>query len=149
MYNFLVFIHSYLRWAILILAIWALYSAYMGLIRKRDWTEADRRPGSLFTLVMSIQLLVGLLVYFYPGGLVLVALSNIENAMGVSNLRFFVVEHLVVMIIAIAFAHIGTARAKRAASAVAKYRQSAIWYTLSMIALLAGIPWDRAMFRGL
>ncbi|NOK58436.1 MAG: hypothetical protein GFH27_549279n242 [Chloroflexi bacterium AL-W] len=149
MYNFLVFIHSYVRWAIFILAIWALYSAYMGLIRKRDWTEADRRPGSLFTLVMSVQLLIGFLVYFYPGGLVLSAFSNISNAMATTQLRFFVAEHLVVMIIAIAFAHIGTARAKRAVSAIAKYRQSAIWYTLSTITMLLGIPWWRAMFRGL
>ena len=149
MYNFLVFIHSYVRWAILILAIWALYSAYMGLIRKRDWTEADRRPGSLFTLFMSVQLLLGFIVYFYPGGLVLTAFSNISNAMSVSDLRFFVAEHLVVMIIAVAFAHIGTARAKRAVSAIAKYRQSAIWYTLSTIATLVGLPWDRALFRGL
>lgn len=149
MYNFLVFIHSYVRWAILILAIWALYSAYVGLIRKRDWTEADRRPGSLFTLLMSVQLLIGFIVYFYPGGLVLLAFSNISNAMAETQLRFFVAEHLVVMTIAVAFAHIGTARAKRAVSAIAKYRQSAIWYTLSTIAVLLGIPWWRAMFRGL
>ncbi|MEM8534000.1 MAG: hypothetical protein AAGF95_24355 [Chloroflexota bacterium] len=145
----MVFIHSYVRWAILILAIWALYSAYVGLIRKRDWTEADRRPGSLFTLLMSVQLLIGFIVYFYPGGLVLLAFSNISNAMAETQLRFFVAEHLVVMTIAVAFAHIGTARAKRAVSAIAKYRQSAIWYTLSTIAVLLGIPWWRAMFRGL
>ncbi len=56
-------------------------------------------------------------------------------------LRFFAVEHLVLMLVGLAFVHVGRARAKKARSDVAKHKTAAIFYTLGFVLILVGIPW--------
>ena len=69
-------------------------------------------------------------------------------------LRFFVVEHLTGMIIAIALAHIGRARVKKTSDANARHRYVLIFVGLAMVAILLSIPWPgmaggRELFRSL
>jgi spore maturation protein SpmA len=66
-----------------------------------------------------------------------------------SELRFFVLEHLLMMVLAVIFAHVGVAAAKRVEDSVLKHRRSAIWFSLSLIALLVGMPWFRPLLPGL
>jgi hypothetical protein len=69
-------------------------------------------------------------------------------------LRFFVVEHLTGMIIAIALAHIGRSKVRKATEASARHRFVLIFVGLAMVALLLSIPWPgmpggRELFRAL
>jgi hypothetical protein len=69
-------------------------------------------------------------------------------------LRFFVVEHLFGMIVAVALAHVGRARAKKASDAVVRHRTVLVFVGLAMVAILLSIPWPgtpggRELFRGL
>jgi hypothetical protein len=71
-----------------------------------------------------------------------------------SVLRFFVVEHLVGMVLAVALAHIGRARVRKAGDAVVRHRTVLIFVGLAMVVLLLSIPWPgmaggRELFRGL
>jgi len=56
------------------------------------------------------------------------------------------VEHILLMVIALAFVHIGKAKSQKAKTSFKKHRAAAIWYGLAFILVLAGIPWDRALF---
>jgi hypothetical protein len=77
------------------------------------------------------------------------ALGDMGAAMKVKELRFFTVEHTTFMLIAIVLAHIGSIRAKRAATDALKYRRMLVWYAASFLVLLVGIPWVlRPLFRG-
>ena len=53
--------------------------------------------------------------------------------MGNAALRFIVLEHPILMLIALAFAHIGRARSKKATDDTAKHRISFIFYLLSFV----------------
>ncbi|MBV7340060.1 hypothetical protein KFU94_70010 [Chloroflexi bacterium TSY] len=144
MYPTILAIHNIMRWVVLLLGVWALVSAFSGLALSRTWTESDRRPGSLFTISLDIQLLLGLLLYFVLSPITRLAMSDFGAAMGDDVQRFYAVEHLMMMILGIVFAHIGNVRVKRSSEGTTKFRTAAIWYTLAFVAILSRIPWDRA-----
>ncbi len=52
------------------------------------------------------------------------------------------------MVIAVALAHIGSVRARRAPDDLAKYRRMLVWNAASLAVILAGIPWWRPCFPG-
>jgi hypothetical protein len=64
-------------------------------------------------------------------------------------LSFFAIEHPLAMILAVVFAHLGSALSKKAPDSAGKYRQAAIWYTLSVLLLIIGMPWFRPLLPGL
>ncbi len=149
LYTVVLSIHNIMRWVVILLAIWALVSAFTGLFQNRSWRESDRKSGSFFTLAITLQLLLGLLLYFGISPFMQAIFADASGAMSSSTLRFFFVEHFIMMIVAVALAHVGTARIKRLDDDRAKFRSAAIWYTLTILVILAGIPWDRPLFRPL
>jgi hypothetical protein len=68
-------------------------------------------------------------------------MTNFAAAMKDSTLRFFAVEHLVGMLLAVAIAQIGYSTSKRATTNRAKFLRSAIAYSLAAILILLSIPW--------
>jgi uncharacterized membrane protein YozB (DUF420 family) len=149
MYPFILAVHNILRWIIVILAVLALARAYLGWFGQRPWTERDRRIGVFFTSALDVQLLLGLILYFALSPITRAAFQNFGAAMGNDVARFFAVEHILYMVLAIVLAHIGSASARRAANDVDKHRRMAIWFTLAVLALLLGIPWFRPILPGL
>lgn len=145
MYMVTLAIHNLLRWVVVALAAYALVRLYAGLFGKKEFTETDRKAISFYTISMDIQLVVGLLLYFVLSQLTTAALGNFGAAMRDSNLRFFAVEHISVMIVAVILAHLASILVKRATTSAAKFRRGAIWTTLSVLALLFAIPWWRPL----
>lgn len=136
MYNAFLIIHSLLRWVVLITAAWAIAKSFSGMLGKKPFEKKDGLPGLLFMISMDTQLLVGGVLWFVLSPITKPA--NISMTDPVS--RFYGVEHAVMMVAAIAFAHIGRAMMKKGDD-MKRYRQSAIWFTASFIIMLAGIPW--------
>jgi len=86
-------------------------------------------------------MLVGLILYGLLSPITWAAFSNMGAAMKDPTLRFYAVEHVVMMVIAIALVHIGRTRVQKATSDAAKHRTAAIFFGLALILILAGIPW--------
>ena len=61
--------------------------------------------------------------------------------------RFFGFEHIFYMFIAIALAHMGTAFARRADTDQKKFRNAAIFFSLSLLVIIIAIPWGRPLLR--
>jgi hypothetical protein len=137
--------HNILRWVVVVLAAYALVRMFAGLFGKKEFTETDRKSLSFYTISMDIQLLIGLLLYFVLSPITTSALGNFGAAMRDSNLRFFAVEHISVMIVAVILAHVASMMVKRATTSASKFRRGAIWGTLSVLALLFAIPWWRPL----
>ena len=102
-----------------------------------------------FTSSIDLQMLLGLILYFFLSSITREALRNFGAAIANPDLRFFSLEHLLYMLAAVVLAHIGSARSRRAEDPVAKHRQAAIFYTLSVIAILLGMPWFRPLLPSL
>jgi hypothetical protein len=148
MYEFILAVHNILRWIVLILLVIALVRAFWGWFGKREWTPTDGKVGMFYSVSLDIQLLLGLILYFVLSPITRIAFSDFGAVMGNSDLRFFVLEHLLMMVLAVIFAHVGVATAKRVDDSQIKFRRTAIWFSLSLIVILVGMPWFRPLLRG-
>ena len=142
MYQFLLASHNIMRWVVVVLAIYALVRIFMGLFGKREFAESDRKSLSFYAIGMDIQLVLGLLLYFIFSPITTAAFNDFGAAMSNSALRFFAVEHILLMVIAVVLAHVAVAMARRAPTSDAKFRRAAIWLTLSVLAVMVSIPWN-------
>lgn len=148
MYPLLLAVHSLLRWAVLAAGGAAVLRALGGT---RSWSAADDRAGLWFVVAMDVQFLLGLLLYAGVSPITRVAFADFGGAMGNSMLRFWAVEHLVGMLIAIALVHIGRVRIRKA-DVGRRRRLALIFYGLALAVILASIPWPgmpaaRPLFR--
>jgi hypothetical protein len=139
-------VHSYLRWLVVIAAVAAVVCAFLGMIRGRPFKPGGRKLGAMYTGLLDLQLLIGIYLYV-TSPIVHAALANMAVAMKQKELRFFAVEHLTTMIIAVVLAHVGSIRSKRAADDKTAYSRALFWYFASTIVLFLGIPWWRPLFR--
>jgi uncharacterized membrane protein YwaF len=70
-------------------------------------------------------------------------MADFGSAMKDSNLRFYAIEHSVMMLVAVVLVHIGRAKSKRAKVDRKKFGIALIFYGLALILILAAIPWGR------
>ena len=141
MYSSLLAVHSLVRWLVLVFAIMAIVRGIGGWSRRRGWIGADDRAGRLFTGALDLQALVGFILYFVLSPVTTEALRDFGVAMTVPVARYWAVEHLTMMVLVLALAHIGRARSRKAGEPAAKHRAAAIFYGIALLLLLAGIPW--------
>lgn len=144
MFEGLLTFHSLLRWILLLLLIATAVKSYYGWKGRKQFTESDRKM-SLYTLISAhLQLVLGLILYF-TSDLVSAARLNMGAAMKDPILRYWVVEHLLMMVISIVLITIGYSRAKRATSDNLKFRRLAIFYGIALVIILISIPWPFRM----
>jgi hypothetical protein len=141
MYLFVLSVHNILRWLVIITAILALVRAYRGWSGKMEWLKMDDRAGILFTSMVDMQLLVGLILYLFISPITTGAFANLSIAATDRVTAYFTFEHGFAMVAAMALAHIGRAIAKKATIAQAKFRTAAIWFSFSVLVILIAIPW--------
>ncbi len=146
-YTIVLSLHNLVRWIVIILAVLALVRAFSGLLRNREWTDTDRKTGVFFSSALDVQLLLGLLLYFFLSPLTKTVLSNFGAAMNNPEIRFFSLEHLLYMLAAIILVHVGSVISRRANPDAAKFRYAAIFYTLAVVIILIAIPWSRPLIR--
>lgn len=140
LYSILLPLHNILRWIVLIAALFAIFRAFAGWLGKKDWTRTDDKAGMWFTMVMDIQVLAGLILYFLSP-LTQSALQNFGGAMSNAVARFFAVEHILLMVVAAAAAHMGRAFSRKASGSLSKHKRAAIWFVLALLLVLVAIPW--------
>ena len=138
--------HGYNRWLVLFAAALTLFVSYRGWLGGRAYGRADALAGRAFAGLLDLQVLLGLVLYALSP-IVRTGLGDLGAAMAVRELRFFSVEHITGMLIALAFVHAGAARVRRASTDASKLRHAAIWQTLATISILVSVPWWRPLLR--
>ncbi len=141
MYALTLVLHSLLRWLVVALGLVAFARGVTGWLGAKPWTPADNRFSAFFVIGLDVQMLLGLLLYGVLSPLTTMGFQNMGAAMQNSIVRFFLVEHFVMMVVVIALAHVGRAKAKRATDATTKHRFEAIFFGLAMALMLYAIPW--------
>jgi hypothetical protein len=152
MYQLVLIVHSWVRWFALIAGVIATVSA----LSSRSFGDArDNRAdkwGLLLMIGLDLQLLLGLLLYFALSPTTRAIFSDFGAAMRDPVARFWAVEHVTTMILAVAIAHVGRVLARRAKTARAQRLRSVICFGLATILMIAGTPWPgfragRPLFR--
>lgn len=145
MYTGLLHTHNMFRWLVLITLVLAVLFALAGWFGKREWNKKDNLTGLLLTIFMDIQFLVGLILYAFVSPVTKTAFNDFGAAMKNPDLRFYAVEHILMMVIALVLVHIGRSKSKKYVAPWKKHRSAAIFYCIALLLVLAGIPWERAL----
>ena len=140
LYSVLFHMHSAGRWILLLLLIFAILNSLIA--GKRPYIRTDNRLGLILTIVADIMLLLGIYLWFVgPWGYQLIDERGMSAVMKDPGLRFFAVEHLAGMLIAIILIHIGKTQGKKPIGDKAKHRRTMIFYLVALLIILASIPW--------
>ncbi|MBT8318140.1 hypothetical protein [Lutibacter sp.] len=135
-------IHSYWAYIVLIILIIAVVNALLGFTSKKEFNAKDLRI-SLFALIAShIQLIIGFLAYYNSAFYESMRSMGMGEVMKNSELRKPLVEHPLLIIVAIALITIGFSKHKKKTTDVAKFKTITIFYGIALLLILAVIPWN-------
>lgn len=131
--------HSGLRWLVLAGVVVILLKSIVGLISNGSYGKFDKILGSATVGLMDMQLLLGLVLYFGYSPYT----KNLTFNMGNAEERFWSVEHLLLMLLAIVAAHVGKVISKKSQDASVQFKYQTIFFGISLLLMIAGIPWSR------
>jgi len=126
--------HSALRWVVLALLVVTLVKAWQN--RQSSFTAGQAKLGNMIS--MHIQLLLGLALYMMKGWASMLGQPGVMES---TVMRFFTVEHLVGMLLAILFGMLGHSLTKRAASDDIKHQRQLRYFGIALLLIVASIPW--------
>jgi hypothetical protein len=152
MYSSALWLHSWLRWAVLVTGLVAWLRAVGGKTARRPWTPQDELWGLLLTISVDLQFVVGLVLYVFLSPITRLGLRNFGAAMQINVARFFTIEHLIGMIVGIALVHIARVKIRKAADPDRKHRLALVFYGIALVVMIISIPWPglpvaRPLFR--
>lgn len=143
MYTGFLHLHDTLRWLILLSLVITLIKYLAGWIGNQSWKKVDNILGIVFTSLMDLQLLTGLVLYFFLSPVTKLAFSDMGAAMKNPTIRFYTVEHFSLMLLAVALVHIGRAKSKKALLDISKFKIASIYFLIALGVIIAAIPWSR------
>ncbi|QSE97384.1 cytochrome B [Fulvivirga lutea] len=136
MYEILQSAHSGLRWLVLATLIIAIVNSFGKTKGGVTFSSKDKKK-ALFALIFThIQFLLGVVLYFISPKVVFAASSMKSDV-----LRFFLVEHVIMMVLAVILITVGYSKAKRTAMDGKKFKSIMLFYLLGLLLILAAIPW--------
>lgn len=135
MYNILLRSHSGLRWVFLIAIVFAIVSAINRWVNNKEFNKTGKVFNITTLATAHLQLLTGLLLYFISPKV------RIEGMLKDDIIRFFTLEHLSMMILAITLITLGHMQVKKAQVKLKKNRGTVLYFGLALIIVLAAIPW--------
>ena len=132
MYEILKHTHSGLRWVALILILLAIYNS----ITAKEFGKRQKLI-NLFSMVsLHTQLILGLVLYFNSP-----LVRFYQGWMKDAEDRFYGMEHVAGMLIAIALITVGYVKSKKGTTPAAIYKPIKLFYIIGLILILASIPW--------
>ena len=102
--------HSALRWVALVLLVLVVVKSVRGSRGNAPFTESQRKLGLFTMIALHLQLVFGLMLYMMRGW---IGKLGQEGTMSNSYTRFFAVEHVTLMIVAIVLGTLGYSLSKR------------------------------------
>lgn len=145
MYSFILGLHNIGRWIVLITGVWAVFLVWRGWLGRRQWTPTEARATRAFTVTLDVQFLLGLLLFAVLSPLTQQGFSDISGAMSDAPVRYYMFEHPLIMLAAVAAAHIATVQVRRSGSDAERFQKASILFGLSLAALTGFIPWARPL----
>ncbi|MCC6701323.1 MAG: cytochrome b [Fluviicola sp.] len=131
----LVHAHSGLRWLALALLVFAIVKAFAG-IRSGKYEKSNKMVNLFAMVLLHIQVTLGTILTFSSG-----KMSYAEGWMKNPQYRFFGLEHILLMVLAAVLLTIGRKKAEKLEDLSKRNKTIAIWYTIALVLILAGIPW--------
>jgi len=134
-------IHSGWAYITVLILIIAVGNAIIGVTSNKEFKDKDLRI-SLFALIVAhIQLLIGLIAYFTSSQFAFVKEHGMGAAMKDPEIRLVVMEHPLMMILAVILITVGFSKHKNKSTDKAKYKTITLYYGVALLFVLSRIPW--------
>ncbi|TNE68460.1 MAG: hypothetical protein EP344_01295 [Bacteroidetes bacterium] len=142
-------LHSYNRYLILAALVFVLIRSFAGWQGRKPFESLDN-TGSLVLLILThLQLLIGLIMYAFTSTWTQTAFANFGAAMKDPMQRYFAVEHIAAMLIAVVLIQLGRTFSKKATDDLQKHRKLAIYTSLGLLILVLSLAPKGLLFGSL
>lgn len=148
-YQWLLLIHTWLRWGVVISA--AIVVA-IAVTRRRDGWNRAGDAAVLACLCISIaEFVTGFILYVFVTSWLSALVAFPAQVVGSSGLRFWAIEHTAAAVGSLALIWFGRIHVLAAAQDQ-KWRAALLWFGLALVLILISIPWPlykfgRPLFR--
>jgi hypothetical protein len=132
--SFLLQVHSYTRYLVLIFLIIVIAMALAGMVGKKPFGKANNITSLLLLIFTHIQALAGLILYF-GSPLVTFGATTMKDKLT----RYWTVEHITGMLIAVVLITIARSTSKRMTDDVAKHKRLFIFNLIALVIIVATI----------
>src|SRR5438105_2378992 len=136
MYTGLLHLHSFLRWVILLLLVISVLMSLAGMTGKKPFSAGQKKTGLFLMICAHIELLIGLYQWIAgPWGV-----KRLGDIGTDAVARFYGVEHITMMIVAIVLITMGRGVAKKNIPDAAKQKRTFWFFLVALVIILAAIP---------
>ena len=129
-------LHSFSRYAILILMVMVIIISYRKWKGKKAYTKQDDKLNLVTFIFTHLQLLGGLFLYLNSG-----FVQFNDKTMSDRIIRFFTVEHIFGMLVAITLITLGRIKGKKITDSVRRHKLTFWYFFIGLVIILATIPW--------
>lgn len=143
-YHPLLLTHSLLRYVVLILLLAVIAQSLSGWLGKKNFTKADEKLPLFLLISAHLQLLLGLALAFASP---FVKLE--KGIMKAPVMRYWTVEHISMMILAVILITVAKSSIKRLNSSESKFKRLFIFNTIALVIIVVTIMlMTKAMGQG-
>lgn len=134
-------LHSGWAYIALLILIVAVVNAVMGFFSDKPFKEKDLRIPLFTLIVFHLQLIIGLIAYYTSNYYDTMRSVGMGEVMKQSELRLMLVEHPLMMILAIILITIGFSKHKKQKSDKGRFKTIMLFYGIALLLVLSRIPW--------
>ena len=135
----LTYLHSILRYFILLFAVIVVVQSLMGMLGKKKFKGINKQSALVLLIFCDLQLLLGVILYSVRG---YAKMFSSPDVMKDPVMRFWAVEHGVGMIVAIILVHIAYSSTKKVMDDDRKFKKIFWNVLIALVIIVATIPWQ-------
>ncbi|MFN0037524.1 MAG: hypothetical protein ACKVUS_20880 [Saprospiraceae bacterium] len=139
-------LHSGNRYLLLAALVLVLFRSWSGWTGKKPFQKTDNTASVILLGLAHLQLLLGIVQFCFTSAYTRTAMADMGAAMKNEWLRYFTVEHSLMMVIAVVFIQIGRTTSKKALTDEAKHKKLAIWTTAAALIIVATLAMKGILF---
>jgi len=121
-------LHSYNRYLIIVAIFWVIFRSWSGWMGKKQYVKTDNTASLVLLILAHTQLLLGLIQYFFTS-------AYTTGDMPISDpwVRYFKMEHISAMILAVVLIQLGRTFTKKAPLDEQKHKKTALYTTAAAV----------------
>lgn len=140
----IVLLHSVTRYLVLIALLGVIFQSLAGMIQSKPYGKLEDKSSLWLFIFTHTQLLLGIILYFVSP-LVIFSGASMKNAIA----RYWLVEHALIMLIAVVFITMARITAKKLTSDAAKHKRLFIFNAFALLLIILAISMSGRSFFGL
>lgn len=129
-------IHVYISAITLLAGLMTVTLAIHGWRNHREFSRKDAISSLIFSIGLYFQLILGFMIYFTLRTSLEGAVWDVPDTENDASLRFWAIEHIALMILALFLTQLGRLFVKRSGKSILKFKASLFYNSASLLLIL-------------